>query len=113
LTAIARLLQVLLPDAGRRAVDDLIRAMPPRLLDGEGLRIDGDGQGAGGTPLPGPGGGWLAGIAAMVGQGAGVIVDDVFLGAAETQARWRPVLTGRTVVWVGVHGAPTVAVLRA
>jgi chloramphenicol 3-O phosphotransferase len=52
---------------------------------------------------------WMAGIAATVRAGAPVIVDDVFLGAAATQARWRAALAGLSVAWVGVRCDPAVA----
>jgi chloramphenicol 3-O phosphotransferase len=113
-TEIARLLQAILPDAWLTlGVDDLIRAMPNRLLaGGEGLLIE-----AGGRVLPGPAfrdleQAWMAGIVAMARAGARVIVDDVFLDAAETQARWRRALAHQEVVWAGVRCAPEVAALR-
>jgi chloramphenicol 3-O phosphotransferase len=52
---------------------------------------------------------WMAGIAATVRAGAPVIVDDVFLGAAASQARWRAALDGLSVAWVGVRCDPAVA----
>jgi chloramphenicol 3-O phosphotransferase len=51
----------------------------------------------------------MAGIAATVRAGAPVVVDDVFLGAAESQQRWRAALAGLPVAWVGVHCDPAVA----
>lgn len=46
---------------------------------------------------------WMVGIAATARAGAPVIVDDVFLGAATSQARWRTALGGLALAWVGVH----------
>jgi chloramphenicol 3-O phosphotransferase len=51
----------------------------------------------------------MAGVAATVRAGAPVIVDDVFLGAAASQARWRHALAGLAVAWVGVRCDSAVA----
>jgi chloramphenicol 3-O phosphotransferase len=42
----------------------------------------------------------------------GVIVDDVFLDASESQARLRTALEGLSVFWVGVRCRPEVAEAR-
>jgi chloramphenicol 3-O phosphotransferase len=55
---------------------------------------------------------WMAGVAATVGAGAHVIVDDVFLGGAGSQQRWRAVLDGLDVLWVGVRCDAEVAAGR-
>jgi chloramphenicol 3-O phosphotransferase len=54
----------------------------------------------------------MAGVAATVGAGAHVIVDDVFLGGAGSQQRWRAVLDGLDVLWVGVRCDAEVAAGR-
>jgi chloramphenicol 3-O phosphotransferase len=41
---------------------------------------------------------WMAGVAATVGAGAQVIIDDVFLGGAGSQQRWRAALDGLDVL---------------
>jgi chloramphenicol 3-O phosphotransferase len=113
-TEIARLLQALLPQPWLTlGVDMLIQAMPNSLLrEPGGLVFEADGAIA-----PGPAFGqleaaWMAGVAAMARAGARVIVDDVFLGAASSQERWRSALGGLAVVWVGVKCAPQAARLR-
>ena len=52
---------------------------------------------------------WMAGIAATARAGAPVIVDDVFLGGAASQRRWRAALAELPVAFVGVHCEPAVA----
>lgn len=52
---------------------------------------------------------WIAGVATMARAGARVIVDEVFLGGAESQQRWRLVLEGLPVLWVGVRCTAEVA----
>jgi chloramphenicol 3-O phosphotransferase len=54
----------------------------------------------------------MAGIAATARAGAPIIVDDVFLRAAVSQARWRTALAGLAVAWVGVHCDAAIAVQR-
>ncbi|GAB3960224.1 hypothetical protein GCM10029978_008960 [Actinoallomurus acanthiterrae] len=54
----------------------------------------------------------MAGIAAMARAGARVIVDDVFLGGAESQQRWQKALDGLDVLWVGVRCESAVAAGR-
>lgn len=55
---------------------------------------------------------WMVGIAATAGAGAHVIVDDVFRGGAGSQQRWRAVLDGLDVLWVGVRCNAEVAAGR-
>lgn len=54
----------------------------------------------------------MAGIAAMARAGARIIVDDVFLGGAQSQRRWISALTGLAVLWVGVRCESSVATGR-
>lgn len=53
-----------------------------------------------------------AGVAATAGAGARIIVDDVFLGGAESQQRWQKALGGLDVLWVGVRCDSEVAAGR-
>ena len=46
------------------------------------------------------------------GAGTGVIIDEVFLGGGESQARLQAALEGLAVIWVGVRCAPEVAEAR-
>ncbi len=107
-TTIARALQEVLPGTWLRlSVDDLVEALPP----------DAIGYGAGGEVTPGDGfreaeAAWMAGVAAMARAGAGVILDDVFLGGAASQHRVRVALEGLDVLWVGVRCDPEVAEAR-
>lgn len=94
------------------AVDDLIDAMPSWLLDG------GDGIDVSNADVDlGPAFraldvAWSRGVGEMARQGARVIIDDVFLGRADSQQRWREALTGVEVSWVGVRCDPAVAAAR-
>lgn len=105
-TALARALQAVLPEPWLTVgVDTLIDAMPAALRDGDG---DGIGFPDGGGVVVGPEfraleDAWIVGVAAMARAGAHVIVDEVFLGGAESQARWRRALDGVGVLWVGVR----------
>jgi chloramphenicol 3-O phosphotransferase len=55
---------------------------------------------------------WYEGLAAMARAGSGVIVDDVFLDAGESQARLRAAFEGLAVFWVGVRCQREVAEAR-
>jgi chloramphenicol 3-O phosphotransferase len=46
---------------------------------------------------------WYDGLSAIAQAGTGVIVDEVFLGGGESQARLRLALDGLSVIWVGVR----------
>lgn len=52
---------------------------------------------------------WMEGVVAMARAGAGGIVDDVFLGGAGSQQRWRRHLGDLDVLWVGVRCESEVA----
>jgi chloramphenicol 3-O phosphotransferase len=55
---------------------------------------------------------WMDGVAAMARAGARVIIDDVFLGGAASQQRWRNALGELAVLWVGVRCRSEVAAGR-
>ena len=55
---------------------------------------------------------WIAGVVAMVRAGARVIVDEVFLGGAESQHRWLTALGDIDTLWVGVRCSANVAAAR-
>ncbi|MGW7554055.1 phosphotransferase-like protein, partial [Streptomyces rimosus] len=55
---------------------------------------------------------WQEGVAAIARTGTGVLLDEVFLGGAEGQERWRRTLKGLSVLWVGVRCAPETAAAR-
>jgi len=113
-THLARMLQTILADPWLcLGVDALILAAPnPLLNDPEGLVF-----GPGGEVVPGPRfvrveDAWMEGLAAMARAGANLILDEVFLSGAAGQARWRKVLAGLEVAWVGVRCDLEVAELR-
>jgi chloramphenicol 3-O phosphotransferase len=113
-TSIARSLQAVLTDPWLAiSIDMFVDALPPALQAGG----PGIGFGTGGEVSVGPAFRaleltWMQGVAAMVRAGARVIVDDVFLGGAESQQRWRDVLDGSVVLWVGVRCDAEVAARR-
>jgi chloramphenicol 3-O phosphotransferase len=95
-------------------VDDLVDALPPSLVDGpaEGIDIGDQGEVSVGPGFREMEAAWMAGLAGMARAGAGVIIDDVFLGGGESQARTRAHLSGLAVLWVGVRCDAPVAAAR-
>ncbi|GGN21084.1 hypothetical protein GCM10011609_73020 [Lentzea pudingi] len=112
-SGIARCLQAVLPQAWLAiGVDTLIDVMPARLrLGSEGIGFT-DGDVSVGPEFQLLEDAWMAGVAAMVRAGARVIVDDVFLGGAESRQRWERALDGLAVLWVGVRCDAEVAAGR-
>ncbi|MFI9829321.1 chloramphenicol phosphotransferase CPT [Streptomyces sp. NPDC051913] len=109
-SGIARCLQAVLPDPWLTfGVDSLIEAMPG---EGVGIEFAPDGGVDVGPAFMALEAAWARGIATMAHSGARLIIDDVFLGGAATQDRWRRVLDGLDVLWVGVHCDPAVAAGR-
>ena len=112
-STIARHLQSVLPQPWLSfGVDSLIEAMPPSLQASGGIEVGPDGQvvvGAGFRALEAA---WMTGIAAMARAGGRIIIDDVFLGGASSQRRWREALDGLGVLWVGVRCDAEVAASR-
>ena len=111
-STIARHLQSVLPQPWLTfGVDSLIEAMPPSLQDG-GVEVRPDGQVVVGPAFRALEAAWMAGIAAMARAGARIIIEDVFLGGASSQRRWREALDGLGVLWVGVRCDAEVAARR-
>jgi chloramphenicol 3-O phosphotransferase len=112
-SSIARCLQDLLPAPWLTlGVDTLIEAMPRRLIAHEaGILIDPDGHATVGAEFRTFEAAWYAGYAAMA-RGAGLIIDDVFLGGASSQSRLRSALEGHEVLWVAVRCRLEVAARR-
>ncbi|MFI0809351.1 chloramphenicol phosphotransferase CPT [Streptomyces echinatus] len=113
-SGIARCLQAVLPGPWLVfGIDSLVDALPPRLRGPDGgIEFAADGGvhvGAGFRALEAA---WMEGVAATARAGAKVVVDDVFLGGAASQQRWRKALEGLDVLWVGVRCAPDVAAAR-
>jgi chloramphenicol 3-O phosphotransferase len=114
-SSIARALQELLAPTPwvTFGVDTLIGGLPQWLGgDGGGLDQAEDGSIAVGPAFTAIEGTWHRGLAAMAAAGANVIIDDVFLSGAASQARLRTALAGLDVLWVAVRCAPKVAAGR-
>ncbi|MFE4516044.1 chloramphenicol phosphotransferase CPT [Kitasatospora sp. NPDC056783] len=115
-SSIARHLQELLPQPWLHlGADTMVDALPPALREGgEGIGgvTDGDGTVEVGPVFAALDAAWTVGVAAMARAGARIVVDEVFLGTAASQARWRAALEGLDVLWVGVRCDPAVAAAR-
>jgi chloramphenicol 3-O phosphotransferase len=113
-SGLVRCLQAVLPGAWLAVgVDTLIEAMPAALRTSDtGIAFAPDGGVAVGEAFRTLEGAWMAGVAAMAAAGAHVLVDDVFLGGAASQQRWRDALAGLPVLWVGVRCDAAVAADR-
>ncbi|MFJ7908046.1 chloramphenicol phosphotransferase CPT [Kitasatospora sp. NPDC096204] len=115
-SSIARCLQELLPEPWLHlGTDTMVEALPPSLHSGgEGIGglEDGDGTVEVGPAFAALDAAWTVGVAAMARAGARIVVDEVFLGGAASQARWRAALEGLDVLWVGVRCDPAVAARR-
>lgn len=94
-------------------VDSLIDAMPASMqTTAAGIEFAPDGGVSVGPEFSTLQAAWMEGVAAMVRAGARVILDEVFLGGAASQQRWRKVLAGLDVLWVGVRCESAVAAGR-
>ena len=113
-SGIARCLQAVLPDPWLvLGVDTLIQAMPASMRASEaGIEFAPDGGVVVGPEFRTLELAWIEGVATMARAGARVIVDEVFLGGAASQQRWRRALEGVAVLWVGVRCASAVATGR-
>ncbi|MFB6852553.1 chloramphenicol phosphotransferase CPT [Streptomyces sp. NPDC056341] len=113
-SAITRCLQAVLPDPWLAfGIDSLIEAMPASLREsGDGLDIAEDGGVDVGSVFRELEAAWMRGVAATAGAGARIIIDDVFLGAGESQLRWQKALGTLDVLWVGVRCDSEVAAGR-
>ncbi|WP_232662861.1 chloramphenicol phosphotransferase CPT [Pseudonocardia sp. TRM90224] len=113
-SAIARCLQAVLPEPWLVVgVDTLVDAMPAALRASDmGIEFAPDGGVVVGASFRTLEAAWMEGVAAMARAGAGMIVDDVFLGGPASQQRWREALRGLDVLWVGVRCDPDVATGR-
>ncbi|MEV0381940.1 chloramphenicol phosphotransferase CPT [Nonomuraea sp. NPDC050643] len=113
-SGIARCLQAVLPDPWLTAAVDSLIDMMPASMEGSaaGIEVAPDGGVLIGPEFRRLERAWMEGVAAMARAGAPVIVDDVFLGGAASQRRWRQVLDGLDVLWVGVRCEGSVAAAR-
>jgi len=94
-------------------VDTLIKAMPvsPRGPTA-GHEITSGGAVVVGPEFRAMEAAWIAGVAAMARAGARIIVDEVFLGGAASQQRWKKALGPLPVLWIGVRCESAVAAGR-
>ena len=113
-SGIARCLQAVLPDPWLVfGVDSLIQAMPVSVqTSAAGIEFAPDGEVVVGPEFRTLEAAWIAGIAAMAHAGARIIVDEVFLGGAASQQRWKNALGTLQVLWVGVRCDGAVAAGR-
>jgi chloramphenicol 3-O phosphotransferase len=113
-SGIARCLQSVLPDPWLSlSVDTFVDALPAAMrASADGIDFADDGGVRVGDQFRALEATWIAGVAAMARAGARVIVDEVFLGQAESQRRWQDALDGLDVLWVGVRCDPDVAAGR-
>ncbi|MFE3941100.1 chloramphenicol phosphotransferase CPT [Streptomyces sp. NPDC059118] len=113
-SGIARCLQEVLPDPWLTfGVDTLIEAMPVSMSESDaGIEFAPDGEVVVGPEFRTWETVWIEGIAAMARAGAGVVVDEVFLGGADSQQRWEKAFDGIRVLWVGVRCESAVASAR-
>jgi chloramphenicol 3-O phosphotransferase len=104
-SGIARCLQAVLPDPWLAlGTDTLVRAMPASMQASDAaIEFTPDGQVIVGPKFRTLEMAWIEGITAMAGAGARVIVDEVFLGGANSQKRWQQALAELRVLWVGVR----------
>jgi chloramphenicol 3-O phosphotransferase len=113
-SGIARCLQTVLPDPWLAfGTDTLVQAMPgSSRTSAPGIEFASDGGVIVGPEFRLLEAAWISGIAAMAGAGARIIVDEVFLGGAASQQRWKTALGPLPVLWIGVRCESAVAAGR-
>ena len=113
-SSIARGLQSVLPTPWLTfGTDTLVDALPERLrASGGGIGIGPSGEVETGEEFRRLDIAWAQGMAATARAGARLVIDEIFLGGAASQARWRDALTGLDVLWVAVRCDPSVAAAR-
>ncbi|MDX2542422.1 chloramphenicol phosphotransferase CPT [Streptomyces sp. WI04-05B] len=117
---IVRCLQAELPEPWLAfGCDSFVDALPARMRESDaGIAITTDGEVSVGADFLALEAAWREGVVATVRAGARVVIDDVFLGGAASQQRWRKALgeggaLGEpAVLWVGVRCEPAVAARR-
>ncbi|KOG26731.1 chloramphenicol phosphotransferase CPT [Streptomyces viridochromogenes] len=113
-SGLVRCLQAVLPDPWLTfGCDSFVEALPARMLASDaGITFAADGGVSVGADFMALQAAWMEGVVAMARAGARVIIDDVFLGGAESQQRWRKHLGDLDVLWVGVRCESEVAAGR-
>ena len=101
-SGIARCLQAVLPDSWLVfGTDTLVQAMPISLQTSTaGIEFAQDGEVIVGPEFRALEAAW---IAVMAHAGARVIIDEVFIGGAASQQRWKDAFGPLYVLWVGVR----------
>ena len=109
-SGIARCLQAILPEPWLSlGVDMLIEATPfAARTPSSGIQFPPGGAVVIGPEFRALDEAWAAGVAAMAQAGARIIVDDVFLGGAASQQRWRQALGTLPVLWAAASQAEVV-----
>lgn len=110
-SGIVRCLQDVLPDPWLAfGCDSFVDAMPAKMEGSAGgIVFAQDGEVSVGADFRALEAAWMDGVVATVRAGGRVIIDDVFLGGAASQQRWRKALGGLPVLWVGVRCETSVA----
>ncbi|MFJ6984647.1 MULTISPECIES: chloramphenicol phosphotransferase CPT [unclassified Streptomyces] len=113
-SGIVRCLQAVLPDPWLAfGCDAFVDALPARMrASDDGIVFAADGGVSVGADFRELEAAWTQGVVATVRAGARVVVDDVFLGGAASQARWRDALGDLPALWVGVRCDSEVAAGR-
>ena len=113
-SGIARCLQAALADPWLAfGCDSFVEALPAKMQASDGgIVFAADGAVNVGAGFLAAQAAWMNGIAAMARAGARIIIDDVFLGGAASQQRWREAVAGLAVLWVGVRCDSAVAAGR-
>ncbi|MEU3558231.1 chloramphenicol phosphotransferase CPT [Streptomyces fragilis] len=110
-SGIVRCLQSVLPDPWLTfGCDSFVDALPARMRSSQdGIVLGADGEVTVGAQFRELEAAWTEGIVTMARAGARVIVDEVFLGGAQSQQRWLRALGGLDALWVGVRCDSAVA----
>ena len=113
-SGITRCLQAVLPHPWLAlGVDTLIQAMPgSSRMAAAGIEFAPAGEVIVRPEFRALEAAWIQGIAAMAHAGARIVVDEVFLGGAASQQRWKQALDPLRVLWVGVRCDRAVAAGR-
>jgi chloramphenicol 3-O phosphotransferase len=94
-------------------IDALLESLPPSLRRSDGVvQIQPDGSIVVRPDFRRLERGWMLGIAATARAGVNVLVDDVFLGGGESQARWRAALDDVPRRFIAVRCAADTAAER-
>ncbi|MFE7272956.1 chloramphenicol phosphotransferase CPT [Streptomyces sp. NPDC057623] len=113
-SGIVRCLQAVLPDLWLTfGCDSFVEALPAKTQGSDGgITFAADGGVSVGADFMRLQAAWTEGVVAMARAGARIVIDDVFLGGAASQRRWRGHLGDLDVLWVGVRCESAVAAGR-